>query len=184
MLKERTKAMFAQALLQTMETKELSKVRVLELCRLCGTDRQTFYYHFRDKYDLVAWIYESDLQETFLSAHNTPSREQTEFLLCRLQRRQSFYSKAFQDMTQNSLFAYMHTANCRITEALAIERVGGRALTEKERFSIHFVSYAWVCTIAEWINNGCTPAPEIFADYLFSNHVFAHPGFLEASGEK
>lgn len=179
MMKERTKAMFADALLQTIENKELSKVRVLELCRICGTDRQTFYYHFRDKYDLVAWIYESDLQETFLADHNTPSREQIEFLLNRLQKKQAFYSKAFQDMTQNSLFAYMHTANCRITEAMAKERSGGRMLTEKELFSIKFVSYAWVCSIEEWINAKCSPPPEVFADYLFSNSIFAHPDFQD-----
>lgn len=179
LMKERTKAMFAEALLHTIETKELSKIRVLELCALCGTDRQTFYYHFRDKYDLVAWIYESDLKETFLTHYNTPSREQIEFLLRRLQQKQFFYSKAFQDMTQNSLFTYMHTANCRITEAVARERAGGRALTEKELFSIRFVSYAWVCSIAEWIDAKCSPSPEVFADHLFSNYVFAHPDFQE-----
>jgi len=180
MMKDRTKAMFADALLTLLENKDLSKVRVLELCKLCGTDRQTFYYHFQDKYDLVAWIYERDLQETFLENPHTPSKEQIEFLLRRLEKRQFFYSKAFQDMTQNSLFHYMHTANCRITQSVAVERAGGRELTEKELFSIKFVSYAWVCSIAEWINNRCISAPEVFADHLFSNYVFAHPDFLDS----
>lgn len=180
MMKDRTKTMFADALLTLLENKDLSKVRVLELCKLCGTDRQTFYYHFKDKYDLVAWIYERDLQETFLENPHTPSKEQIEFLLRRLEKRQFFYSKAFQDMTQNSLFHYMHTANCRITQSVAVERAGGRELTEKELFSIKFVSYAWVCSIAEWIKNRCIPAPEVFADHLFSNYVFAHPDFLDS----
>jgi len=179
MMKDRTKAMFADALLTVIDNKELSKIRVLELCRLCGTDRQTFYYHFKDKYDLVAWIYERDLQETFLENPHTPSKEQNEALLRRLEKKQFFYSKAFQDMTQNSLFHYMHMANCRITQSVAGERAGGRALSEKELFSISFASYAWVCSIAEWINSKCMPAPEIFADYLFSNYFFARPGFSE-----
>lgn len=178
-MKDRTKMMFAQALMKAIEDKELSKVRVQELCRLCGTDRQTFYYHFRDKYDLVAWIYEGDLKDTFLAEPSTPSVEQITFLLHRLKRKQFFYSKAFQDMTQNSLFTYMHIVNCQITESIARERTGGRQLTERERFSIKFVSYAWVCCIAEWINQKCTPAPEIFADYLSSNYFFAHPDFRE-----
>ena len=80
-------------------------------------------------------------------------------------------------MTQNSLFQYMHTANCRITQSIATERAGGRELSEKELFSIRFVSYAWVCSIAEWINAKCCPSPEIFADHLFSNYIFAHPEF-------
>jgi len=134
-MKERTKTMFAEALLSLIESKELSKIRVQELCRLCGTDRQTFYYHFRDKYDLVAWIYQKDLQAVFLADHETPSKEQIEYLLRRLKQKQFFYSKAFQDMTQNSLFHYMHTANCELTESVARERAGGRPLTDMELFS-------------------------------------------------
>lgn len=82
-------------------------------------------------------------QETFLADYDTPGREQIEFLLHRLQQKQFFYSKAFQDMTQNSLFHYMHIANCKISQRVAIDRAGGRPLTEKELFSLKFVSYAW-----------------------------------------
>lgn len=182
-MKERTKTMFADALLQMMETKELSAVRVVELCRLCGTDRQTFYYHFKDKYDLVTWIYQRDLKETFLSEHHMESKEQIIYFLQLLKKKQSFYSKAFQDMTQNSLFDYMHSANRKTTEELALEHTNGQPLTQEELFSIKFISYAWVSCISEWIQNKCQPAPEIFGDYLYTNSYFSHPLFLKSDKE-
>ncbi len=35
-----------------------------DLCEKSGADRDTFYYHFRDKYELVAWIYASSAEES------------------------------------------------------------------------------------------------------------------------
>ena len=37
-------------------------VRVSDLCERCGVERRVFYYHFKDKYDLVAWMFEQDYQ--------------------------------------------------------------------------------------------------------------------------
>ncbi|HOC34893.1 MAG TPA: TetR family transcriptional regulator, partial [Ruminococcus flavefaciens] len=37
-----------------MKTKPLDKIRVTEICRVAEIERPTFYYHFKDKYDLVA----------------------------------------------------------------------------------------------------------------------------------
>lgn len=44
-MKDRTKLMFAEALEQILESKPFDKVRVLDLCKLCETTPQTFYYH-------------------------------------------------------------------------------------------------------------------------------------------
>jgi len=55
-----TKRMFAVELEVMMAAMPLSKVRVAELCARCGVERRVFYYHFKDKYDLVAWMFEQD----------------------------------------------------------------------------------------------------------------------------
>ena len=52
-----TKGMFADELEAMMERMPLSKVRVRDLCERCGVERRVFYYHFKDKYDLVAWMF-------------------------------------------------------------------------------------------------------------------------------
>lgn len=40
-----------------MEKKPFSKISVGDICEDCGMNRKSFYYHFRDKYDLVNWIF-------------------------------------------------------------------------------------------------------------------------------
>lgn len=55
-----TKAAFASALKQTMAVKPMNKITVKDLVELCGVNRQTFYYHFNDVYDLLEWVFEED----------------------------------------------------------------------------------------------------------------------------
>ncbi|MDE6203031.1 MAG: TetR/AcrR family transcriptional regulator, partial [Lachnospiraceae bacterium] len=43
-----------------METKPLSKITVSEICKDCGLNRKTFYYHFEDIYDLLRWMLEQE----------------------------------------------------------------------------------------------------------------------------
>jgi len=59
-----TKHALAAALKKMMETKPLDKITVKDLVELCGVNRQTFYYHFDDVYDLLNWIFEEDASRT------------------------------------------------------------------------------------------------------------------------
>jgi len=59
-MSHRTKAALAAALKQAMAKKPLSKITIRELIEACDINRQTFYYHFSDIYDLVKWTYKQD----------------------------------------------------------------------------------------------------------------------------
>lgn len=173
-IKERTKYMFADAILDIITKKDLSKIRIKDLCEYCGTDRQTFYYHFKDKYDLVAWIYENDLKFSFASYSNQFSKEQTKHLLHLIKEKHYFYRKCFEDMNQNSLFSYMRKANCRVTEDIIKHTYQLSELSDKQLYTINYHSYAWVCCLSEWLANKCIPEPEIFVNYIYDNSVFQY----------
>ena len=49
------KAAVADALLELIRRKDADKITVKDLVEVCGISRQTFYYHFKDIYDLVEW---------------------------------------------------------------------------------------------------------------------------------
>ena len=52
-----TKNALATAMKQLMETTPFAKISVGEICERCQMNRKSFYYHFKDKYDLVNWIF-------------------------------------------------------------------------------------------------------------------------------
>ena len=58
-----TKQELSAALKWTMEKKPLSKITVSELVRTCDINRNTFYYHFNDIYDLLKWTFEQEAIE-------------------------------------------------------------------------------------------------------------------------
>lgn len=51
----RTRQELSDALRALLGKRPLDQLRVRELTELCGLRRQSFYYHFKDVYDLFAW---------------------------------------------------------------------------------------------------------------------------------
>ena len=56
-MSEITKKALATSLKKLLSKKELSKITISNITNDCGVNRQTFYYHFKDVYDLLEWIY-------------------------------------------------------------------------------------------------------------------------------
>ena len=56
-MSEITKKALAASLKKLLSKNELSKITISNITNDCGVNRQTFYYHFKDVYDLLEWIY-------------------------------------------------------------------------------------------------------------------------------
>lgn len=52
-----TKFMIARGLKQLLETKSFTDITIGDIVRHCKMSRNTFYYHFKDKYDVINWIF-------------------------------------------------------------------------------------------------------------------------------
>ena len=60
MKRQTTKEILAQSFLELAEKKRIDKITIAEITANCGMSQPTFYNHFRDKYDLIIWIYVED----------------------------------------------------------------------------------------------------------------------------
>ncbi len=58
----KTKRTLAGSLKKLMEQKSLSRITISELCRDCGLNRKTFYYHFDDIQSLLKWMLEQEAE--------------------------------------------------------------------------------------------------------------------------
>lgn len=59
-ISNQTRTELANALRGKMALKPLKTISVRELTRDCCLDRHTFYYHFRDIYGLMEWMFQQD----------------------------------------------------------------------------------------------------------------------------
>lgn len=55
--RQTTKELIAESLKELFAQKSADKITVKEIAQNCGITPATFYNHFRDKYDLIVWIY-------------------------------------------------------------------------------------------------------------------------------
>ena len=55
-----TKYAIANVFKEIMTKKSFEKITISDITTACGLNRQTFYYHFRDKYELLNWIFYND----------------------------------------------------------------------------------------------------------------------------
>lgn len=63
-----TKLALADSMKRLMKEIPMSKITISEITESCNLSRKSFYYHFKDKYDLVNWIFYTEfvsvVQET------------------------------------------------------------------------------------------------------------------------
>ncbi len=63
MKRKTAKELLAESFRELAETKSINKITVKDITENCGYSVATFYRHFKDKYDLIAWAYSSDVEE-------------------------------------------------------------------------------------------------------------------------
>ena len=61
--KTTTKDLIARSLVRLAATKSLDKITIQEIAADSGLTKTTFYNHFRDKYDLIAWSYAEPMRK-------------------------------------------------------------------------------------------------------------------------
>ena len=67
-----TKEALEASLKKFLLKKPLDKITINDLTTDCGISRMTFYYHFKDIYDLVEWACLEDAKKHFREKRPTP----------------------------------------------------------------------------------------------------------------
>ena len=159
-LRDSTRRLFADTIQKMMEKESLDRIRVKDLCRLCGADRQTFYYHFRDKYDLIAWIYAGDYSRALESTEGACSLDHAAAILEEMWRKRTFYRKAFTDKSQNAVSRYIYSYYVELGTEAVRSRLGPEALTAEALYDIRSHAFACLGHTIEWLEgkNSYSPA--------------------------
>ena len=78
---KQTKHLLAQSLQELLATMPLEKISVNDIVEQAGVGRNTFYYHFEDKYDLVNWYFQSGVTEFLVNRSSYTSWESLLFAM-------------------------------------------------------------------------------------------------------
>ena len=163
-----TKRALASALKFLMEEIPFAKISISDICDVCGMNRKSFYYHFKDKYDLVNWIFDTEFIE------KASKKEYATFWnalldLCEyLYENRSFYRRALKIEGQNSLHSHFHELITQSLEAeldLLFDAEEALVMQSADLF-ITFFSDGLTGMIERWITQRGCEEPEIFMAQL------------------
>lgn len=158
-----TKKALAASLKELMNERPFEKINVGDICERCDMNRKSFYYHFKDKYDLVNWIFDVEFI-TVVSVDINENIEELILLLCNyFYENRIFYRKALQIEGQNCFKEHFREY---MYPVIAVRMQRYFKSGEKVDFFVQFITDASVNAIERWIlDRNCTP-PEEFTELL------------------
>jgi len=169
-----TKHALAAALKELMLETPFIKISVADICKKCHMNRKSFYYHFRDKYDLLHWIFDTDFEKLTSASTDNNSIEDILQFFDILYTNRTFYSHALSVQGQNSLLEHIREL------ALPIFRVKLSDILpaeENNSFYYEFFLDSLFVAIIRWITTTNCEPPEHFLNHLlsyiisFSKHI-------------
>lgn len=127
-------------------------------------ERPTFYYHFKDKYDLVAWMFYADASGTdVLSVASAAAG------MNKMKQELLFYKRAYEDASQNALWRYMIEYFVRCYSVLAKEKLGVDTLETQLAYSIRFYCTGAVGMTREWVLEDNITSAETVVKMMFAS---------------
>lgn len=165
----KTKEKLAESMEELLQKKSLEEITVQDISDNCGICRTTFYRHFRDKYDLIGYIYAGEnviLKEKFETTKSLFSgiKEYLDFLY----EKKVLSEKAFEYNGQNSPMDTIY--ECGVTSMREkISPLFGGEIPEDIEDSIDFYVSATTYLTKRWVMGGFKKSTDEMAKINFDN---------------
>ncbi|MCI2069622.1 MAG: TetR/AcrR family transcriptional regulator [Bacilli bacterium] len=156
-----TKNALATALTELLNEKSLDKITIKELTSRCGVDRQTFYYHFSDIYELVQWIYKKGAEKA-VADNKTYESWETGYkaILEATLEHKNFVLNTFDSVSREYVESDLYSRTFAVLYNIIQEKAGDSISKEDKTFISDFYKYAFVGLTLDWIKKGMVEPPE------------------------
>ncbi len=156
-----TKRRIGESLKELMARKSLRKITIQEIADGCGVNRYTFYYHFKDIYDLLSWMFQEEaLSQIQVSENCLTWQDGFRVFLRTTRENKAVYKCALEGLGQELLRNMFYQEVSPLMRCYLSDAVGTRQVSEEyQRFLSDFYAVALIGTVVEWLRRDCD-APE------------------------
>lgn len=153
----KTKQLLAVSIKELMATTPLERLSVSDIVGRAGMGRNTFYYHFQDKYDLVNWIFETEAVP--LVPLDSVSEDNVEAIIGELidylRRNREFYRNALSYLGQNCLQDYIYDTIVRMSLCISMSVPPEKQPSEEAaRIDAELTACAFLGVLVRWTREG------------------------------
>jgi hypothetical protein len=167
--KERTKLHLVKAIKEVMVKKPLKEITVNDICSNANITRQTFYRHFKDKYDLIVWYFDREALKNIKKMGISCSlREGLVTKFKAMENDKVFFTSAFKVEGLNTLKDYDYHLIYNFYKD-AIVKNNPDNFTSEIEFELKFYSYGAINMIVDWCKNDMPISAEKFADFMIDS---------------
>jgi len=163
-----TKRALEASLKRMLHKKPVNKITISDITEDCGINRMTFYYHFKDIYDLVEWSCLEDAAKA-LDGKKTYDTWQQGFLQIfqAVLDNKPFIQNVYQAVSREQVETYLYTLTHKLLIGVVEEKAAGMEVREADKeFIADFYKFAFVGLMLDWIKNGMKQDPQQIIDRL------------------
>lgn len=163
-----TKRALEQSLKNLLLKKPLTKITVGDITEDCGINRMTFYYHFKDIYDLVEWSCLEDAKRA-LEEKKTYDTWQQDFLQIfkAVQENKPFILNVYRCVHREQVEKYLQPlVDQWLLDVINEEATGVIVRDEDKQFIAKVYSYMFIGLMLDWIKDDMREDPKQIVDNL------------------
>ena len=169
MKRKTTKEILAESFRELAEKKAVDKITIQEIVDNCDFSPATFYRHFRDKYDLIAWDY---VHRTTVIMDKIGIDEYqwkhtlTDAMLFYTENRDYIHNLLNHTNGRDAFIRYMSEANVEHLEKYILKQTGEKTIDADTAVYVKIYVYGMAQTVCEWITGNLECDQKHLADLL------------------
>ena len=163
-----TKRALEASLKKLLLRKPLNNITINDITEDCGVNRMTFYYHFKDIYDLVDWILVEDATEA-LEGHQDFETWSDAFrdMLEKVQANRVLVLNVYRSISREQVEQYLYKLLDPMLKEFADRECRDITVQDDDKqFVVDFYKYALVGVVLEWIRRDMKTEPAVMVERM------------------
>ena len=163
-----TKRALEQSLKNLLLKKPLTKITINDIAEDCGINRMTFYYHFKDIYDLVEWSCLEDARKALEEKKTYETWRQGFIQLFEAVREnRPFIMNVYRCVHREQVEKYLKPLVDNLLLGVINEEAAGMTVRDEDKsFIAQVYSYVFVGLMLDWIRDDMREDPEALVGRL------------------
>ncbi len=163
-----TKRALEQSLKNLLLKKPLTKITINDIAEDCGINRMTFYYHFKDIYDLVEWSCLEDARRALEQKKTHDTWQQGLLQIFQAVRdNRPFILNVYRCVHREQVEKYLEPLVDNLVMGVLNEESAGITVREEDKaFITQVYSYILVGLMLDWIKDDMREEPKEIVERL------------------
>lgn len=151
-----TKRALEVSLKKLLLQKPLDKITINDLTSDCGISRMTFYYHFKDIYDMIEWVCVEDAKRALQGKKTYDSWQEGLLQIFEVAlENKPFIMNVYHSVSREQIENYLFMLTYDLIMGVVEEKSEGAGISDKEKkFIADIYKYSFVGIMLDWIKRG------------------------------